>query len=236
MELAAAPIALAALIPTTFGQCELQKLVPGDGQVQDLFGKSVAVSGDYAFVGQMGLSGQDESVYVYRRGLGGWVLSQTFVSVDGTPLDSYGQSGAMSGDTAVVSSPFHDHGSVSNSGAIYVYERTLAGWVEVQELAASDANTNDYLGLALDIDGDVIVSGSGGVDVLGLVNAGAAYVFERRPNGWIEVAKLVASDAAEHETFGRGPWIGARPAENPRRMGAHRKAPFDRRSDRRRLR
>jgi len=74
--------------------------------------------------------------------------------------------------------------------------------VELAKLAASDGTPDSRFGYALAIEGDRIVVGAPGVELAS--DAGAAYVFERRPHsGWIEVAKLTASNPQPEGHFGR---------------------------------
>jgi hypothetical protein len=80
---------------------------------------------------------------------------------------------------------------------------------EVTKLTAGDAQKDDIFGIFVSISGDTIVVGAlfeDGGPGDPLVNAGAAYVFERNEGGadnWGEVAKLTASDAQVSDDFGR---------------------------------
>lgn len=74
----------------------------------------------------------------------------------------------------------------------------------LKKLAASDGADYDNFGIAVALGGDFAVVGSPGDDDEG-TNAGAAYIFakaEGGADGWGEVAKLMASDAAAGDLFG----------------------------------
>jgi hypothetical protein len=129
--------------------------------------------------------------------------------------DEFGWSVAMSGDTVVVGA--HEKngepgGSLTYAGAAYVFERDNGGpgaWGQAKKLVLSDPWEFDYFGESVAIDGDTIVIGAfeedGGPDNP-LLNAGAAYVFERDQGGpgvWGQVAKLVAADAQAEDNFGK---------------------------------
>ena len=76
---------------------------------------------------------------------------------------------------------------------------------ELWKRVASDAQNLDLLGYSVGLSGDYAVAGAQYVDDGG-TNRGAAYVFERNyggNNNWGQVAKLVASDAADSDIFGR---------------------------------
>ncbi len=82
------------------------------------------------------------------------------------------------------------------------FSEALPVLYEEIELHASDGERDDWFGNPVALDGDRFVVGAVRDDD-GAVHAGAAYVFERSPEGvWIETAKLTASDAEAEAWFG----------------------------------
>jgi hypothetical protein len=74
----------------------------------------------------------------------------------------------------------------------------------LKTLTATEGADYDNFGLAVALDGDLALVGSPGDDTAGM-NAGAAYLFARTEggaDGWGEVKKLVAADAAAGDLFG----------------------------------
>ncbi len=71
-------------------------------------------------------------------------------------------------------------------------------WSGEQELVASDAAELDQLGWSVALTSDHALVGAYGESNY----RGAAYVFAKSGNGWVEEQKLVASDGAEPEKFG----------------------------------
>jgi hypothetical protein len=69
-----------------------------------------------------------------------------------------------------------------------------AGWAPAGQLIAADAAYSDLFGLAVGICGDTIVVGALHADCAGKEHAGAAYVFVRSGDTWVQEAKLTASD------------------------------------------
>lgn len=69
------------------------------------------------------------------------------------------------------------------------------------KLTASDGAVYDNFGLSVSISGDYAIIGAYQDDDSGS-NSGAAYVFERAGNDWIQRAKLTAGDAAAGKNFG----------------------------------
>jgi len=122
---------------------------------------------------------------------------------DGAEQDIFGQSVAISGDTAVVGSPWDDE----YSGSVYIFARNQSGtdlWGEVVKLTASDAAAGDLFGDSVAISGDTVVIGAPDDDDDGS-DSGSAYIFVRNTGGadnWGQVAKLTASDAAADDNFG----------------------------------
>ena len=119
---------------------------------------------------------------------------------------------AVEGDTVVVGAHLHDANTISNAGAVYVFEEPSDGWVDATEtakLTASDGAASDEFGISVAVDGDTVVLGAHKYDVddngTSIPNAGAAYVFTKPVNGWAtstSTANLIASDAARGDEFG----------------------------------
>ena len=187
---------------------EVKKLLASDAQAGDVFGYSVAVSGDTAVVGAMweDAGGADAgAAYVFQRdegGAGDWGEVTKLTASDAQASAQFGESVAMSGDTAVVGA----RGAFA-AGAAYVFQRDQGGaanWGQVKRLTASDAQGGDQFGFSVAVSGNTAVVGANTEDAGGS-NAGAAYVFQRNEGGadnWGEVKKLTASDAQAGDGFG----------------------------------
>ena len=208
--------------PDSWG--EVKKLVASDGQADDSFGRSVAVSGDTVIVGADGEDGGAGDLlplagaaYIFERDQGGadnWGEVAKLIASDAQADDVFGSSVAISADTAIVGAFVEDGGPgdpLSAAGAAYVFERDQGGpdsWGEVKKLIASDAQMDDLFGTSVAISVETAVVGASGEDGGSgdlLVNAGAAYVFGRDQGGagnWGEVKKLTASDAQLDDEFG----------------------------------
>lgn len=188
---------------------EVVKLTASDAEDYDMFGSSVAISGDTIVVGAFGMDTDRGAAYVFERNEGGmdnWGQVIRLTASNAEELDKFGNSVSISGDTIVVGASGED-GAGDNCGAAYVFERNEGGednWGEVTKLTASDAQENDWFGESVSISGDIIVVGASGEDGEG-DDCGAAYVYERNEGGegnWGEVAKLTASDAESRDWFG----------------------------------
>ena len=124
-------------------------------------------------------------------------LDNKLLASDGTAGDAFGRGVAIDGDTAVAGAMYHD-----GTGAAYVFVRQGGVWIEEAKLIASDAAMDDQFGYSVAIDGDTVAIGAWNDDHGGGENAGSAYVFIRSADGWVEQAKLTASDGSSGDLFG----------------------------------
>lgn len=166
---------------------------------------SVAISGDYAVVGNRSDDTVDTdagAALVFERRSGSWVeVSKLTVTESDDFLAYFGSDVAIEGNTMVVGSYGRDVGEDSLSGAAYVYERLSGVWTPVQTLTASDSEPSKYFGFSVAISGSTIVVGAR-QDSIDVFWAGSAYVFDNSGGSWGEVAKLTASDAGRADWFG----------------------------------
>ena len=97
----------------------------------------------------------------------------------------------VEGDRALVSA-INAPGPFPGAGAVYVLERQLDGsWPIVATLLPSDPSTSSNFGSSIALDGDRALVGASLSDA-SASNAGAAYVFERQPDGsWVQAAQLL---------------------------------------------
>lgn len=179
---------------STFDFCdqpwrEVGKLTAGDATASDVFGGSVAISGDHLIVGARG----DDSAYLFRRDGDQWLEVDKVSGSDTQAGDLFGSSVAISGDYAVVGAAHDDVAGITGGfeGSAYLFERRGDNWVEVAQLFASDAGDGDFFGLSLTISGDHVIVGAVGDGF----SRGAAYVFERSGDDWLPAGKLIPSDA-----------------------------------------
>ena len=116
--------------------------------------------------------------------------------------DHFGSSVSISGDIAIVGAPMHDDNS-HDAGSAYIYRKSGATWGQETKLLASDGALSDLFGVSVSISGDVAIVGAHLDDDNG-PNSGSAYIYRYDPGlpGWIEEAKLIASDGSRDEHFG----------------------------------
>ncbi|MCI0391248.1 MAG: FG-GAP repeat protein [Acidobacteria bacterium] len=184
---------------------EQQKLEASDAAAGDLFGISVAISGETVVVGARladGPAGPDQgSAYVFVRSGGVWSEQQKLMDSD-EGIREFGASVAISGETAVVGTPLYDGPAGAVQGLVDVFVRSGGVWTEQQKLLASDTAVHDRFGWSVAISGETVVVGAPfDADSAG-PNQGSVYVFVRSGGVWNEQQKLLASDAAAGDRFG----------------------------------
>ena len=194
------------------GWGQIKKLVASDAAAEDVFGVSVAISGDYALVGAEGEGGSGTTrgaAYLFYRNQGGadsWGEIKKIVASDAANDDKLGYSVAIDGDYLVVGADGED-GAGTNRGAAYLYYRNQGGadnWGQLFKLTADDAADNNKFGYRVDIRGDFVVVGSPYSAGAG-TNRGAAYLYYRNQGGadnWGQFRKILPSDPANDVWFG----------------------------------
>jgi hypothetical protein len=186
---------------------EQGKLVSSDGESEDFFGDSVAISGDTIVVGAPGddgpTSSQRGSAYVFVRSNGTWNVQQKLFATGASENATVGASVAISGDTVVVGAPGDDGPVGAYQGSAFVFARASGVWTQQQKFIPSDNEDNDHFGESVAVSGDTVVVGApyddGGA---GNSHRGSAYVFVRSNGVWAEQQRLLASDGDSGDFFG----------------------------------
>jgi trimeric autotransporter adhesin len=119
--------------------------------------------------------------------------------------DAFGMSIALSadGDTLAVGVP-HEDGEADDSGAVYVFSKTDAGWGQSAYLKAFVPEGGEWFGLsvALSADGNTLAVGAPGEGTGQANNSGAVYVFIRSGTEWEEQAHVQSQNATVRARLG----------------------------------
>jgi FG-GAP repeat len=186
----------AYLFDTETGQ-QLFKLTADDAASGDLFGTSVAISGTIAIIGAQGDDDAGDftgSAYLFDTVTGQQLFKLT--ASDADAVDRFGNSVDISGSTAIVGAP-NNSDAGQFSGSAYLFD-TETGQ-QLIKLTAPDAAAGDNFGTSVGISGMTAIVGTF------IFNDddsefGSAYLFDIE-NG-IQIAKLIATDAAGEDLFG----------------------------------
>jgi FG-GAP repeat protein len=180
---------------------EEAKLLASDGQPNQSFGGSVAISGKTIIASSQfdddngTFSG---SVYIFRYNGTSWVQEAKLIPSDSHPGQFFGFSVGISGSVAVI-------GAIGDwttlRGSAYIFRFNGSAWVQEQELIPADFSFSDKVGSAVAAFGDLVIVSDDLDDELGS-KAGAAYIFRYDGNSWVEETKLLASDGNANDRFG----------------------------------
>jgi hypothetical protein len=161
-----------------------------NGELVDMFGESVAISGDTIVVAASaedsdatGINGSQTNnsainsgaVYIFVRNGTNWT-QQAYLKASNTGAhDRFGASVAISGDTVVVGANSEDSNATGisgdqtnnlrdGSGAAYVFVRNGTNWTQQAYLKASNTGSGDVFGSSLSVSDNTLVVGAEGED------------------------------------------------------------------------
>ena len=171
------------------------------------FGFSVAIDGD-TFVAGAPIDGVGGAVYVYRWDGLQWKQEARLTAGDAAANDLFGYFVAIEDETLVVGAI----GDEQSTGAAYVFERSGTTWTETDKLTANDGAAVDWFGRNVTLEGPTIAVGAPLSDPSGVVNAGAAYLFEKSGPGWTQTDKIISPTPTPGAVFGAsvamdGEWL-----------------------------
>ena len=159
-------------------------LKAGNTGLADLFGYSVAVSGDTVVVGApyedsntTGVNStpnesaaQAGAAYVFTRSGTVWSQQAYLKASNSGSSDQFGNSVDVSGDAIAIGAPHEDSittgvnstpdNSASNAGAAYVFTRGGTTWTQQAYLKASNTGANDEFGWSVALSSDTMVAGA----------------------------------------------------------------------------
>lgn len=183
------------------------------------FGLEVSISGENILIGSStDLNTFGGSAHIYNKNFGGadnWGYFQKILPPVLNPLNYFGASTSISGDTLIVGSPNDEplmSGDANNSGAAYIFAKTNEGiWQLVKKIVASDRMRGDSFGTSVYLNGENVFVGApsdnrdanGGGTILG--NSGSVYIFKRTTNvnsDWLQVKKITAPIRSKFANFG----------------------------------
>jgi hypothetical protein len=165
---------------------------PGTRTAGAGFGTSVAVDGNWIFVGAPNL----EQVFTFERSnqnVNDWVHRSTLNAP--VPDENFGAEIALSGDRALVATPFSD----SDSGRAYFYARSGGNWTSSQPaVTAPSVNVGDSFGSSVALFGKTALIGAEQDDEL----LGAAHLFASASGHWLLETPSLGGSPTPESFFG----------------------------------
>ena len=200
---------------------QVAKLTADDAAAGDNFGLSVSLSGSTALIGAYHDDDNGDnsgSAYIFeRQSDDSWLQVYKLTADDAAAGDFFGISVSLSGSRALIGAD-HDNDNAGSSGSAYIFERQSDdSWLQVAKLTASDAGVSDFFGNSVSLSGSTALVGAFLNNGKG-IQSGSAYIFERQSDdSWLQVPKLIASDATAGDFFGRSVSLSG----NRALIGAH---------------
>jgi outer membrane protein assembly factor BamB len=177
---------------------ELFKLTAPDAVRGDLFGYSVAISGDKAVVSSHFDSDRGNSsgaAYIFDATTGSELFKVT--ASDAGVGDLFGYSLAISGNVAIIGA-LRDRTLYPDAGSAYLFDVTTG--TELRKLVISEPSKQDHYGHSVAIDGDVAIVGQASLQIIGRTpRPGAARLFDVTTG--VELMKISASDGGSEDEF-----------------------------------
>lgn len=170
-----------------------------EGASQEAFGFSLAENGEELAVG----TALDTTLRLYEQSGNSWVQTQ---SMEAAEEDAHAFDLGMGEDTLAVGSAFTDrvHGievpQMSATGSVAIYERSGGGWNYEETVYQPVPNQWGLFGYSVDVANDRVVVGAPDSHPQ---FTGAAYPFERGPDGWEPMGRLAANDTGPGDMFGQ---------------------------------
>ncbi|MFZ9520626.1 MAG: FG-GAP repeat protein [Silvanigrellaceae bacterium] len=170
------------------------------------------------------------AVYVYKRTGNTW-SQEAYVKTSNKNVDDhFGISVSLSGDTLAVGAVGEDSSqttitngtgtssdnSATDSGAVYLYKRTVSTWAREAYVKAANAGAGDNFGVSVSLSGDTLAAAANledsnqstitnGTSVNtdnSATDSGVVYIYGRTGNSWAQEAFVKAANANTGDFFG----------------------------------
>ncbi|MES2778222.1 MAG: hypothetical protein V4722_28865 [Bacteroidota bacterium] len=153
-----------------------QKLTTNTGANSEFFGTSVSISGNY-FIGgalraDVGANTDQGSCCIFQFNGSNWMLMQKIYDHYGEASDAFGSAVSISGDYAIVGTPFTYVTNKINHGSATIYQRIGMGWQKLQFIIDPGGLEHNFTGNAVAVDGitkQFIIGAYGYMNVIGKV-------------------------------------------------------------------
>lgn len=172
----------------TFDQIQL--LTVPDGVDYELLGSAMTYDDDqgHLIVGAPGRDNRQGAAYVFRDTGGTFVQTQRLTPPDGGEFNDFGGALAMTNVWAAIGAP----NQASGLGAVYIFERMVTDYVQIQKITAPDGEATDRFGSSIAMEDDLLVISAPAKQRSGdsLLMAGYVYVY-RRVNGMYTLEETI---------------------------------------------
>mgnify|MGYP002638734272 CR=1 FL=1 len=147
------------------------------------------------------------AVHVFRRVGTTWIEEGTpLIASDASAGDSFGSSVSIDGNFLAIGAPGVDTGSLTDSGAIYIFRRNpTAGWIQTAKLTITPGIDQEALGTAVALRGTRLMAGAPQTAAAG---AGRAVIYSFDGLAWSIDAIVTPASNTPGANFGNSVAIG----------------------------
>ena len=188
----------------------MDKIRSNDSIMNINFGTSVAISADFAVVGDPD-ENMDGAAYIFERNGSSWTQINKLEASVPSMNDQYGFSVDIDGDWIFVGAPKEEENAaemdnVSWAGSIFLYSYDGSDWDFDSKMIPADRldpeASNQQFGYAIAADNGRLIAGAN-QRVDGVTpNVGAAYFFEFENGSWVEKVMMRPADGFAADRFG----------------------------------
>ncbi len=185
----------------------VQRLVPPNPTSLQIYGFGLSAWGAWLAVGSYnddegGLDAGAVFLYEWDVAVGQYVLRQKLLASDASASAKFGVDTAMRDGLLVIGAFLDDPEGAVNSGSAYVFALDESGvWSQTQKLTSSPAVPGAWFGGRLAVSGSRLVATALGE--VGVQRAsGAAYVFHRSGEEWVQQERVEAPLGSSGSWFG----------------------------------
>lgn len=203
MKLTCLVLILLVLQTALLAQLELKAdIQPFSDDTLETLGSAMSISGDYMALGV--IRGMTEGtrtgvVYIFKNEFGSWTEQARLAPEDVVHNKYFGRSVALDGEYLLVGAD-GDRDLNYSSGAAYVFHRDGEEWRQQAKLLPSDGHFGGWFGMQVDLDGELALIGA--PDYAVDAGNGAAYIFRRIGDTWVQEERLTRSRYSERDLFG----------------------------------
>lgn len=197
----------AAVLAEVVNNTTAEKLQDASSLASDFFGRSIAfgvlTTGADADVLVVGSPGADDNgalsgaITIFEKSGGTW--SKTTRIAGEAAGDEYGSAVAIHAGTIVVGAP-NESTTAADSGAVYVYTKSMGTWTLQQKIKMGTPVANIILGCSVTINGDVLVAG-GRHQSSG--QTGTARSWTRSGSTWGSETSVPSADTGADDYYGK---------------------------------
>ena len=123
-----------------------------------------------------------------------WSIDQKVFAEDGDEADHYGESVSITGEYAIVGSPYN-----YPLGAAYLYRKMNDEWIEIEKIQASDSTNTQHFGSAVFIKDDYMIISA---NLYYNNSSGNAHIYNKDGENWIELDIITASGSPICDQYG----------------------------------